>query len=181
VVERTGERVMLGAGGGKGRSGGGERAFGGVAAVGGGGSPLLRLDAPRVRIGKRLGRGLGAALCLVASRGLLAAIAERFELLGEARPLLLGARQLGVGGLQRGLGDPALGAHRRLAGKQFGKRRLGIARNGLELAQLGSDPRGDGFGVDEPPVDRAPLFFELGDRARRVALQRFLAGDVAGE
>ena len=99
MVERPGQRVVLGAGGGEGRSGCGKRAFRCVATVGGGGPALLGLDAPRIRVGKRLGGGFGPPLGLVASSGLLAAVADRFELLGEARPLLLGARQLRLRGL----------------------------------------------------------------------------------
>ena len=96
--------------------------------------------------------------------------------------LLLGPVELGPRRFERRFGDPPFGAHRRLAGEQFGERGLGFARRGLGSRQLGRNPRRLRFVVAQPLIDRrrAPASSWAIGRGR-IALQRLLALDVGGE
>ena len=103
------------------------------------------------------------ASALVARRGLFAAVAERFELLGELCALLLGARELRLRRFQRRLGDAAFGAHRRLAREQLGERGLGLARSRLGLAEFGGDRGAECASASvEPLLDRRALLRRAG-------------------
>ena len=107
------------------------------------------------------------------------AVAQGSKLTGDPGQLLLGSGKLGSGCFERCLGDPALGAHRRLPSEQVGERRFGFPRNCLDRREVGRDPRCLSFRVTEPYLEIAPLLLELLDAARCVSFQRLLATDVA--
>src|SRR5207237_3197683 len=66
-----------------------------------------------------------------------------------------------------------------LAGEQLGQRSFDLPRDGLGLAQFGSDTGGMRFSILEPLLDRSAFLFKLRDRLRGIALERFLASDVS--
>ena len=95
--------------------------------------------------------------------------------------LRIGPRKLRRGGFERGFGHAPLGAHRGVARKQIGERRLGLARYRFGIAQLSGDARRCGFRIAEPGLKRLPLFIELGDGVLGIALKRLLARQVVGQ
>ena len=111
----------------------------------------------------------------------MAAVAQRGDLVGELALVGGDARRLVARGLDRGIGDAALGAHRGVAREQPGKRGLGLARPGLGGGEVGGDARGDRLGIGEPRVDRGALGVERGDGAAGILVERGLARGVGGE
>ena len=128
LLERPGERFMLGLRGGKRRPSGRKRTLRMIALLGRRGPALFGLDPRRFRIGERLGSGLGTCFRMLALPRLLASVAQRVKLLGELVAFLACAGELGACRFERRVGDPPFRAHRRLARKQFGERRLRLAR-----------------------------------------------------
>ena len=175
------ERVMFGFRRGQRRACRGEAAFRRIPAFGGVGAALLRFHPRGFCLSKRLRSGLGSQLGIGTSALLLASVAQCRELFRELGALLSGPGELRPRGVQRGFGDPALGAHGGLPGKQFRERCLGFTRACLRAAELRHDARGARLRILQPLLDRGTLHFELRDGSAGVALQRLLARNVAGE
>ncbi len=108
----------------------------------------------------------------------VAPVPKRFELRSKPGTFLLRPVDLRPRRLQRGLGDPALRAHRRLARQQIGERRLGFARSCFEIGEIAADPRRLRFVVRKPLIDGGAFGVQFGNPRLGVAAQRLLALDV---
>ena len=183
MLQRARQRVMFRSRRGQRRARRCKRAFGSVALLGGRGASLLGFDAPRLGFGERLRRCLRLDFRLLAARAACSLPSPSAASCSVEPPaLLLGPRELRARRFERRFGDAPLGAHRRLAGEQFGKRGFGLTRSGFGRAQARSRsvPHRASASSSRRSIAAAPSS-SCGDRLGGIALERFLAGNVAVE